>query len=61
MVYSFTTTQSTDLITTQIQPLPPKLLRIEVANTIAFAQMSHKIYYDKKHKTIELREEEFAL
>ena len=61
VVYGFTPTQSTDLLTTQSQPLPPKLVRMEVADAIAFAQMSSKIYYDKKHKTIDLKEGEFAL
>lgn len=61
VVYGFTPTQSTDLTTTQSQPLPPEFVRMEVADAIAFAQMSFKIYYDKKHKTIDLKEGDLAL
>lgn len=61
VVYRVTPTQGTDLFTTQSQPLRPKFVRMEVADAIAFAQMSSKIYYDKKHKTVNLKEGDFTL
>ena len=61
VVYGFTPTQCTDLFTTHSQPFPPQLIRIKVAEVIVFAKMFSKIYYNKKHKTIDLKEGEFAL
>lgn len=61
VVYGFPPTQSTDLISAQGQPLPPKFLSMEVADAIAFAQMSSKIYYEKKNKNFDLKEGDFAL
>lgn len=50
IVYGFTPTQSTDLISSAaIQGqllLPPKFIRMEIADAIAFAQMASKTCYD---------------
>lgn len=62
VVYGFTPTQSTDLVSTKAHtPLIAKFIRIEVADAIAFSQMSAKWVYDKNHKSITLAVGDFAL
>lgn len=64
IVYGFTLTHNINLIlssTINKQPLlPPKFIKIEVADVIAFAQIAFKIYNDKKHRDVSFRERDCA-
>ena len=63
-IYGFTPVQSTDFAKASASPevlLSAKQVRMEVADAMAFAQMSSKTIYDKKHQPLSLKAGDYAL
>lgn len=62
IVYGFTPVQSTDFAKASTEAiLSPKLVRMEAADALAFAQINSKSTYDAKHKPLSLKVGDFAL